>query len=327
MKYETFVTHTVAGLLAFVLLVSTASAEITLGVNDWPGFLAWQIAEKKGFFQKHNAAVKIVWYGSDLAKTLEDFAAGKLDANAQTWSDSLIHLSKGVPVKVILALDHSAGADALLVASHVRRLTDLKGKKVAVEQGSASQFLLVTALSKAALSEKDILPVYMTGGDAAEALIAGKVDAAATYNPFVNQVQAARKGRPIFSSKDMPGLIVDVVAVNEKSLKAKRADYAGMVRAWYDVESFMREHRDEAIGMMAAMVKQTPEKYRIFLSGVRFLNENDNLDAFAGSSNTRSLAKASAPILKFLSDAKLVQGQVDVSVALDGSLVQEAAKH
>ncbi len=67
---------------------------MTVGVSDWPRWVARYIAEKKGLFQKNNVAVKLIWY-DDYTQSLDDFSAGKLDANGQTWSDTLIGRAKG----------------------------------------------------------------------------------------------------------------------------------------------------------------------------------------------------------------------------------------
>jgi NitT/TauT family transport system substrate-binding protein len=315
----------VALLLGPLLTVLPARAEITLGVNDWVGYVAWYVAQEKGFFKKHGADVKLVWCDG-VVDSLDKFAAGKLDANAQPWTDTLIHIAQKVPLKTIMSLDHSAGADALMVSPKIQKLADLKGKKIAMEEVAIMQFLVETALSKAGLSNKDVQIMYMPAGDAAKALMEGKVDAAAVWNPFVNDIQVSRKGRPLFSSKDVPGMISDVLVASEKSLNQKRAEYIGLVRAWYDVEKFLRENRNEAVSIMAKVVKQPPEKYRIFLSGARFLNQKDNLDSFAGASNPRSLAAASVPLTKFLKDKKLIEGDLNIAGAVDGSLVQEVAK-
>lgn len=315
----------VALLLGPLLTVLPARAEITLGVNDWVGYVAWYVAQEKGFFKKHASDVKLVWCDG-VVDSLDKFAAGKLDANAQPWTDTLIHIAQKVPLKTIMSLDHSAGADALMVSPKIQRLADLKGKKIALEEVAIMQFLVETALSKAGLSNKEVQIIYMPAGDAAKALMEGKVDAAAVWNPFVNDIQVSRKGRPLFSSKDVPGMISDVLVASEKSLNQKRAEYIGLVRAWYDVEKFIRENRDEAASIMAKVVKQPPEKYRIFLSGARFLNQKDNLDSFAGASNPRSLAAVSIPLTKFLKDKKLIEGDVSIAGAIDGSLVQEVAK-
>ena len=316
----------VALLLAPLLTALPARAEITLGVNDWVGYVAWYVAQEKGFFKKHGTDVKLVWCDG-VGDSLDKFAAGKLDANAQPWVDTLVHIAQKVPLKTILSLDHSAGADALMVGPKIQKLADLKGKKIALEEIAIMQFMVETALAKAGLSAKDVQIMYMPAGDAAKAFMEGKVDAAAVWNPYVNDIQVSRKGRPLFSSRDVPGMMSDVLVASEKSLKQKRAEYVGLVRAWYDVEKFLRDNRDEAVNIMAKVVKQPPEKYKIFLSGARFLNEKDNLDSFAAVSNSRSLAALSIPLVKFLKEKKLVEGDVSIAGAIDGTLVQEVAKH
>jgi NitT/TauT family transport system substrate-binding protein len=315
----------VALLLTPLLTALPARAEITLGVNDWVGYVVWYVAQEKGFFKKHGADVKLVWCDG-VVDSLDKFAAGKLDANAQPWADTLIHISRKVPLKTILAIDYSAGADALMVGPKIQKLADLKGKKIAMEEAAITQFMVETALTKAGLLSKDVQIMYMPAGDATKAFMEGKVDAAAVWNPFVNDIQASRKGRPLFSSKDVPGMMSDVIVASEKSLKEKRADYIGLVRAWYDVEKFLRDSRNEAVSIMAKVVKQEPDQYKIFLSGARFYNQKDNLDSFAGASNSRSLAAVSVPLIKFLKEKKLIQGDVSIAGAVDGSLVQEVAK-
>ena len=98
------------------------------------------------------------------------------------------------------------------------------------------------------------------------------------------------------------------------------------MRAWYDVEKFLRDNRDEAVSIMAKVVKQDPKDYRIFLAGAGFFNEKDNLDSFAAASNSRSLAAVSVPLIKFLKEKKLIDGDINIAGSVDGSLVQEIAK-
>src|SRR5213595_516080 len=62
--------RTCAGLLGVALLAfglsaaRPAMAEIKVGVSDWPGWVAWYVAEQKGFFKKHGAEVKLVWFAN-----------------------------------------------------------------------------------------------------------------------------------------------------------------------------------------------------------------------------------------------------------------------
>ena len=115
-----------------------AAAEVKVGVSDWPGWVAWYVAEQKGFFKKHGADVKLVWF-ANYTDSVSALSAGQLDANSQTWSDTLGPLAKGIKLKTILVNDNSAGNDALLVSPKIKSFAELKGKQVALEQYSVSQ--------------------------------------------------------------------------------------------------------------------------------------------------------------------------------------------
>ena len=71
-----------------------ASGPLTIGYSDWPGWTAWAIADKQGFFQKHNVNVKLVWF-PNYTDSLNAFAANQVDANCQTWSDTMGPLRAG----------------------------------------------------------------------------------------------------------------------------------------------------------------------------------------------------------------------------------------
>lgn len=319
-----FVTAALVSVL--VLGSATARAEIKVGYSDWPGWVAWAIAEQKGFFKKHGAKVRLVWF-SNYSDSISALSAGQVDANCQTWSDTMAPLAKGVPLKVVLVNDNSAGNDALMTGAGIRSFADLKGRKVALEEFSVSHFLLATGLNKNGMTTKDVNIVNMAAGDAAAAFISGRVDAAVVWNPWVNKIELSGKGKPLFSSKEIPGLIPDLLVAQEKSLKANRKDFVGMVKAWYDVVKFLKEQPDEAVRIMAKIVDLTPQEYKVFLPGTHFFDEKANLEAFGtDASTTKTLAGAAPTIIKFLEDNKLIDGEPDFAKAIDASLVQEVAK-
>ncbi|MEC5387125.1 ABC transporter substrate-binding protein [Uliginosibacterium sp. H3] len=312
--------------LALVLSCSFAApvmAEVKVGLSDWPGWVAWYVAEQKGFFKKYGADVKLVWF-ANYTDSISALSSGQLDANSQTWSDTLGPLAKGLPLKTILVNDNSAGNDAVMVNPKIKNFADLKGKTVALEQFSISHFVLATALAKNGMTQKDVKIVNLAAGDAAAAFLAGRVDAAVVWNPWVNQIQASGKGNALFTSKDMPGLVPDLLVAQEKAIKAHRKDFVGMVKAWYDTEKFIREQPDEAAKIMSKVVSMKPEDYKIFLPGTRFFDEKANLDAL-GTSPT-SLQAVGPTIAKFLADNKLIEGKPDFAKGVDASIAQEAAK-
>jgi sulfonate transport system substrate-binding protein len=60
---------------------------------------------------------------------------------------------------------------------------DLKGKRVGTYPGTSSAFYLHKALQRANLTEKDVTIVPLSPQDSADALIAGSIDAVATWEP------------------------------------------------------------------------------------------------------------------------------------------------
>ena len=309
--------------LAFALVLP-AKAEVKIGLSDWPGWVAWYIAEEKGLFEKHGADVKLVWFPT-YTDSISALSAGRLDANSQTWSDTMAPLAAGIPLKAILVNDNSAGNDALMVGPEIKDFKDLKGKKIGLEEYSISHFVLVTALAQNGMSQSDVRVVNLTAGDAAAAFMAGRVDAAVVWNPWINQIQLSGKGRALFTSKDMPGMIPDLLVAQEKSIRSKRKHFVGMIKAWYDVEEFIRTNPDEAAAIMAKVVSMKPDEYKVFLPGTRFFDAQANIAALGSSSVENSLLDVAPAIAKFLKDNNLMEGTPDFSKGVDSSLVKEAA--
>jgi NitT/TauT family transport system substrate-binding protein len=304
---------------------AVARSEVKVGVSDWPGWVAWYVAEQKGFFTKHGASVKLVWF-PNYTDSIAALSSGQLDANCQTWSDTMAPLAKGIALKAILVNDNSAGNDALMVSPKIKDFAGLKGKKIALEEFSISHFVLVTALAANKMSLSEVEVVNLAAGDAAAAFLAGRVEATVVWNPWVNQIQTSGKGKALFTSKDMPGLVPDLLVAQEKSIAANRKDFIGMIKAWYDTEKFIRSNPDEAAKIMSKVVGLQPQEYKVFLPGTRFFGEKENRKAMGAATDNLSLLGVAPTIAKFLKDNKLLEGEVDFAKGIDASLLAEAAK-
>ena len=310
---------------ASAFMAAPARAEVKVGVSDWPGWVAWYVAEQKGFFKKHGADVKLVWF-ANYTDSISALSAGQLDANSQTWSDTMGPLAKGLPLKVVLVNDNSAGNDALVVNPKIKSFKDLKGKSVALEQFSVSHFVLVNALAKNGMKMSDIKLVNLAAGDAAAAFMSGRVDAAVVWNPWIHQIESSGKGKALFTSKDLPGLIPDLLVAQDKAIKAKRKDLVGMVKAWFDTVAFIQAKPDEAAAIMAKVVSLKPDEYKVFLPGTRFFDARLNQEAMGPATQPLSLLGVAPTVVKFLSENKLIEGTPDVSKAIDTTLLADALK-
>ena len=299
-----------------------AEAQVRVGVSDWTGWVAWYVAQDQGYFRKYNADVKLIWF-ANYSDSIAALSTGQLDANSQTWSDTLGPLAKGVPLKVVLVNDNSAGNDAVMASAAIRSVGDLRGHTVALEQYSISHFVLYTALSRNGLTAKDVKVVNLSAGDAAAAFMSGRVDAAVVWNPWISQIEKGGTGRPVFTSKEMPGLIPDLLVAQAQAVQTKRRDLIGMIRAWFDTEAFIRAEPQRAVAIMAKVVSLSPEQYRVFLPGTHFFDATANQEAF-DPKNPRGLVNVAPAIATFLLSNKLIDSQPNTAPAVDRSLLDAA---
>jgi NitT/TauT family transport system substrate-binding protein len=314
----------IAAVTLLTALVSPVRAEVKVGVSDWTGWVAWYVAENQGYFKKYGANVKLVWF-ANYSDSIAALSTGQLDANSQTWSDTLGPLQKGLPLKAVLINDNSFGNDALMVSPKIHSFADLKGKKVALEQFSVSHFVLYTALARHGLTPHDVTVVNLAAGDAAAAFISGRVDAAVVWNPWISQIERSGKGRALFTSRDMPGLIPDLLVVQQSAIQNKRQDLIGMTRAWFDTVAYIQNNPDAAVKIMSKVVGMSPSDYKVFLPGTRFFDTAANLDGFNATSPA-SLVAVAPQIAAFLLSNRLIDGKPDAAKGVDSSILAAALK-
>ena len=322
MKLRTLLTT----LFAAALAVPAFAEPIKIGYSDWPGWTAWEIAKEKGLFKKHGVDVKLVWFPI-YTDSLTALNTGKLDANCQTWSDTIPPLAEGIKLKVVLANDNSAGNDGLVAKKEFKTIKSLKGKTVATELGTVDHFLLLQALAKNGMTEKDIVYKNMTVPDAAAAFRQGKLDAAVIWQPSLNDVMKEGKASLLFTSKDVPGLIPDLLVFQTKVVEKRAADIQKVVDAWFDVIEFINKNEDEAVKIMAKIVEQKPEDYKAFLPGTKFFDLKANLKAFKkDEGDVLSLHGSGKVISEFLVQTGLMKKAPDYAAALDATFVEASKK-
>ncbi|MGA0334204.1 MAG: ABC transporter substrate-binding protein [Kiritimatiellia bacterium] len=259
------------------------SPTLTIGYSDWPGWVAWEVAIQKGFFEEVGVDVKFEWF--EYVPSMDAFAAKKLDAVCMTNGDTLVTGATGGMGVMILINDYSNGNDMVVAAPGFESIADLKGKSVGVELGFVSHLLLNNGLKEAGLSESDVTMVNVPTDQTPQTLASGEVSAIVAWQPNSGQALKAVAGsKSIYSSADEPGLIYDVLAVSPESLDKHREEWLKVLKAWYMAVDFIKDPatRDEAIAIMASRVELTPEEYAPFLEGT-YLLSLDEAKKIAGS--------------------------------------------
>jgi NitT/TauT family transport system substrate-binding protein len=276
----TLVAGIVAGSLA---TITTAQADtIKIAHSTWVGYGPLYIARDKGFFKNHGVDVELTVI-EEPKERFPAMLAGRIDMIASTVDTAILYLKKPDDFKYVVAIDDSNGGDGVVAKKEIKTVADLKGKTVAFSEGSVSQFYLNVLLTKAGLKESDLTSVNMAAPEAGAAFVAGKVDAAVTWEPWLSRGKKTDFGHVMTDSSSTPGLITDVIITTKEFVTQKPKEVQAIVDAWNDAVAFQRANPQEANEIMAKGVGgwlKDPKLFGDVLEGIKFYGREENKTFF-----------------------------------------------
>ena len=302
---------------------------LTIAYSDWPGWVAWDVGLKKGWFDAAGVKVDFKWF--EYVPSMEAFSAGKVDAVAMTNGDQLVTGASGAPSVALVLNDYSNGNDMVVAKAGIDRLDQLKGKKVGVEVGFVSHLLLLNALKAANMSDKDIEIVNVPTDQTPQALKSGNVDAIVAWQP--NSGQALREvagSKAIFTSSNVPGIIYDVLAVNPKSLAERQADWEKVAGVWFQIVDYIADERNrsDVLAIMSARVGLEPAQYAGLMNGTFLLGAEGNTKHYRPGDSLESVFYSSKLVDGFNIEHNVYKVSQKPEAYLNASLVTAAiAKH
>lgn len=273
---------------------------IKIGYSTWAGWWPWAVAEKQNLFAKNGVNVELKWFDG-YVESMKAFAAGQLDGNSQTLNDTISFAAGAVNGEVaVLVNDNSEGNDKIIVAEGINKVEDLKGKKVAVEEGVVDDFLLTLALKEKNLKRSDVEIVPLETGKAAAAFIAGQVDAVGAFPPFWLTALSRKGSKELISSKAFPGAIPDLLVVSQKLIDEQPETVQALINTWYDTLDFIEKNPKEAEAIMAERAGFSSDEYEKFKEGTRIFSVEENLEAFSPGDNMKHMPFAAETMAKFM---------------------------
>lgn len=293
------------------------SKKITVAFNEWVGFGPIFLAKNKGYFG--NLEINPVFLASEADKR-SAFESNKVQILCGTIDMFLANrTSSDFQGKILFAIDESAGGDGVLASDKFSKGVNLRNAKIATEPGQPAHLLLLDYLGSQGLTLADTNHQDMSSADAATAFMSGKLDVAGTYEPYLSKALKARKGSTVIvSSKDKPGMIVDVAVANN-SISGDAEVLNTFYRGWVKAVDYWQKHPDEANAIMCGSFNMTPAEFKENISGLRYFGESEN-KAFFASGSTSPFAVTYKRIAELLSTNKMtkfvdaLENRVDVKV-------------
>ncbi|MCB0322487.1 MAG: ABC transporter substrate-binding protein [Bdellovibrionales bacterium] len=276
---RTFICRSLLVVSAAVLLLACEQKEQTtfrIGVSPWPGYGILSIAHEKGYFAEQGVSVEVVHF-DEAEQLYQAFYNGSLDGISGTLNE-MITVRENSPrsPQSFLVADFSNGADRLLAREKIATVAELKGKKVGVEFSAVGVYLVARALEKAGLTLDDIRLVNLPNDQLAEELAKGGeqggVDAVAAYPPASTEIEAREDVGVLFTSQEIPGEIVDVVALDAEIIRNNRSRVEGIVTAFDKAVRFLHAHPEEAHQMIAKSEQMSVDEVRSTLAELRVPN-------------------------------------------------------
>lgn len=262
-------------------------APLKLGMNAWVGYDPLILARERGLIDTRTWKVVELPSSSD---TLRHFRNRLLDAAALTLDEVLRLADEGFDPRVVAVLGESAGADVVMGRPVLRDLSSLRGRTVAVEATTVGALMLQRLLSAAGLQPGDVQVMNVESTQHLSLLRSGRIDAAVSYQPLASQLQAAGF-EAIFDSRQMPGDIVDVLAVSARCLDERPAQVQALLSGWQRGLQALEQEPVLSAGLLAPGVELSPDDYLATFKGLRFHSAAQSLALLSG--RPKALGQAS----------------------------------
>ncbi|KAA8996966.1 ABC transporter substrate-binding protein [Affinibrenneria salicis] len=309
-----------ASLLAVCLTASlgalAAEVPVAIGISGWTGFAPLTLADKAGIFKRHGLDVDIKMIPQkDRHLAL---AAGSIQCAATTVETYIAWNANGVPIKQIVQLDKSYGADGLAVREGISSVQALKGKTIGVDApGTSPYFALAWILDKNGMSLKDVNTVTLSPQASAQAFTAGRNDAAMTYEPYLSTIrQQPQAGKVLVTTLDYP-MVMDTLGCAPDFLQQHPQAARALVESYFDALEMIKAEPDKSYEIMGAAVKSSGKQFAESASYLRWQDREQNRKFFSGE-----LEAFSNEAAKLLLEMKVIRQIPDIKSLYDDSYVK-----
>jgi NitT/TauT family transport system substrate-binding protein len=248
---------------------------LKIGTNKWIGYETLYLAQSLQLFDPR--AIKLIEMPSStmVARALRN---GSLDVAALTLDETLTLMQYVPDLRIILVMDRSVGADALLAKPEIQSLTDLKKKRVGVENSAVGAILLDAALRAGKLQASDIELVSVNVNDHERYYQNDKVDALVTFEPYKSRLVAVG-AQNLFDSSKIPGKILDVLVTRSSVIQQHEATLKTLIAAHFSAVRHFFSRDAEAMEIVAAYlgVRQDDVVMQVREISIPDLQENRRL--------------------------------------------------
>jgi NitT/TauT family transport system substrate-binding protein len=260
-----------------------SSEKVSFGyIADYNGTSLLAVAQDQKLWAKHGVEVSTkVFTNGPLQITAMN--AGDLDYGY--IGPGAVWLPASGKAKIV-TLNSLGNADRVIAQAGITDLSQLKGKKIGVPEGTSGDMILTLALQKAGLKNTDVQRVPMDAATIVSAFGAGQIDAAGIWYPLLNNIKAKK---PDLVELAKNGDFSDQVAfptafVSGTGVAAAKTDKVTQVLR--EAMDYRAAHPDETAQLVATMNKQPLDAVKADAANSRML-DTKTLDGYVADGTVK----------------------------------------
>jgi NitT/TauT family transport system substrate-binding protein len=289
---------------------------LRIGANLWTGyetlFLARDLGELKG------KPIRLMDFPSG-TEEVRAYRNNEIDGAGLSIDQVITLAATQGDIRIIAIMDYSNGGDVILARPGLRTMRDLTGKRIGVEATALGAFFLGRALEINDMTPQDVKVVSLELSDHESAYKAGRVDAVVTFGPArINLLKAG--AIPLFDSTQIPGEIVDTLAVSTQAIADNAENLQALVAARFKALDYFHRNPADATRRMARRTQVKPEE---MLQAFRLLQQpslEENV-ALLGQRDP-SLLTSMTNLIRVMHGRGLIAKEVDPASLLDAQFVE-----
>ena len=234
---------------------------------------------------------------------LEGLNVGSIDFGTTGEAPPIFAQAAGADLLYVAHEPPAPTSEAILVPkdSSLKSVSELKGKKIALNKGSNVHYLLVRALEDAGLKYSDIQPVYLPPADARAAFERGSVDAWVIWDPFQAAAEHQLQARTLRNGEGLVANHQFYLAARPYAEKHPEV-VSVLVEEIRGIGEWTRANSAEATAQVAPLLGLSPEITRTAVER----------QAYGAQLITPAVVEAQQQIADTFSDLKLIPKRLSI---------------
>jgi NitT/TauT family transport system substrate-binding protein len=235
---------------AFGRAFAETPVKIRVGAVSDAGGFQLRIAELAGFYEKYGIDAELFTFAFGI-DTINGAIFGEVDSALGLDYAVASRFSESNNLRIVAHLGGPAQDGQHLYARDIDSPAGLKGKRIAVQRGTANEYIWAKLFAKHGIDPKDVEHVYLTSyAEGIAAFATGEVDAL-WAPPEIEKAAREAKGSRLLGDFALAGILNrGFLLLDEKFIRENKEGVVRFLKALDEAIIFLKEHPEESAELL-----------------------------------------------------------------------------